>query len=317
MLLRQDSRRHKIRHLFAAHNSLERGAHRDLCLAVAHIAAQKPVHGPGSFHIRLDLRDGRRLIGCLFVRERLFEFSLPGRIRPERKPFALIRIACSESRSQASFSIPLRVLFFILCHPYYPVYGVSVYGHGTRCISGPSASIRQARTISRAGRIPIPDGPYIYPALDLLYAAEPSDTVFVVYDIIADSYIDEILERELFREVRGLDSRGFLERQDYYHLVAHKAAPWFGSKERMEETTFNSDAMRIGNSNVYGKTSTISPGGKNPLLRDYFLVFITEFDQCLDDALRVDSTTYIQLQRFEHWVLSACNAKTYNRNSTI
>ena len=44
MLERQDGRRREHRHLLAVHDRLERGAHRDLGLAVADVAAQQAVH---------------------------------------------------------------------------------------------------------------------------------------------------------------------------------------------------------------------------------------------------------------------------------
>ena len=46
------------RGLLAVAESLERGAHGDLGLAVAHVAAQQPVHGMVALHVFLDLLDG-------------------------------------------------------------------------------------------------------------------------------------------------------------------------------------------------------------------------------------------------------------------
>ena len=55
MLLGQHRSRHQDRHLLAVHDRLERGPQRYLRLAIAHIAADQPVHGPRLFHIHLDL----------------------------------------------------------------------------------------------------------------------------------------------------------------------------------------------------------------------------------------------------------------------
>ena len=50
------------RHLLAVHHRLERGAHRHFRLAVAHVAAQQPVHRRRRLHVALDVVDGRRLV---------------------------------------------------------------------------------------------------------------------------------------------------------------------------------------------------------------------------------------------------------------
>ena len=46
VLLGEHGRRHEHRHLAAVGHGLERGAQRDLGLAVAHVARHEPVHGP-------------------------------------------------------------------------------------------------------------------------------------------------------------------------------------------------------------------------------------------------------------------------------
>ncbi len=65
------------RGLLAVAQALERGAHGDLGLAVAHVAAQQPVHGMGALHVFLDLLDGRKLVFGFGEIEGVFEFALP------------------------------------------------------------------------------------------------------------------------------------------------------------------------------------------------------------------------------------------------
>ena len=63
--------------LFAAHHSLERGAHGDLGLAVAHVAAEEPVHGNGFFHVGLDFLAHRYLVVGFLVGKGRFKGRLP------------------------------------------------------------------------------------------------------------------------------------------------------------------------------------------------------------------------------------------------
>ena len=57
MLKRQHRRRRENGHLLAVHHRLERGAHRDLGLAVADVAAQQAIHRRRRFHVALDVGD--------------------------------------------------------------------------------------------------------------------------------------------------------------------------------------------------------------------------------------------------------------------
>ena len=58
VLLGQNGSRHQNRRLLAVQNTLHNGSERHLRLAVAHVAAEKPVHGPGLLHILFDIRNG-------------------------------------------------------------------------------------------------------------------------------------------------------------------------------------------------------------------------------------------------------------------
>ena len=85
VLLGQDGRRHEDGHLLAVLDRLERGAQRDLGLAVADVADDQPVHRPPAEHVGLDLLDAARLVGRLGVREALLQLALPGRVGAERE----------------------------------------------------------------------------------------------------------------------------------------------------------------------------------------------------------------------------------------
>ena len=69
--------------LLAVGHGLEGGAHGDLGLAVADVAADEPVHRLGPLHVRLDLVDGDQLVGGLGVGEGLLQLGLPGRVGAE------------------------------------------------------------------------------------------------------------------------------------------------------------------------------------------------------------------------------------------
>ena len=86
VLLDQQRGRHQDRDLLAVLDRLERGADRDLGLAVADVTADQPVHRHRPFHVVLDLVDGAELVRGLDVGEGVLELALPGRVRPEGEP---------------------------------------------------------------------------------------------------------------------------------------------------------------------------------------------------------------------------------------
>ena len=69
--------------LFAVQHTLHDGPEGHLRLAVAHVAAQQPVHGPGLFHILLDLGDAAELIVGFGVLELVLKLLHPGGIGGE------------------------------------------------------------------------------------------------------------------------------------------------------------------------------------------------------------------------------------------
>ena len=79
----EHGRRDEDRDLLAVLDRLERGAQRDLGLAVADVADDQPVHRPGQLHVRLDLERGAQLVDRLLVRERRLHLGLPGRVGGE------------------------------------------------------------------------------------------------------------------------------------------------------------------------------------------------------------------------------------------
>ena len=69
--------RREKRDLLAVHRRLERGAHGDLGLAVADVAAQQPIHRRRRFHVALDVGDRRALIRRQLPLEGVLELLLP------------------------------------------------------------------------------------------------------------------------------------------------------------------------------------------------------------------------------------------------
>ncbi len=69
VLLGEDRRRHEHHHLLAAARRLDRGAQRDLGLAVADVAADQPVHRPLGLHVDHHVVDRVALVGRLAVGE--------------------------------------------------------------------------------------------------------------------------------------------------------------------------------------------------------------------------------------------------------
>ncbi len=77
MLLGEDRRRHEHQDLLAVDRDGERGAHGDLGLAEADVAADEPVHRPRRLEVLLDGLDRVLLVGRLAVRERRLELLQP------------------------------------------------------------------------------------------------------------------------------------------------------------------------------------------------------------------------------------------------
>jgi hypothetical protein len=80
VLCGEHGRRNQHRDLFAPLDRLEDAAQRDFGLAVAHVADDETVHRPAGLHVQLDLCRGAELVERLLVRERRFQFLLPGRV---------------------------------------------------------------------------------------------------------------------------------------------------------------------------------------------------------------------------------------------
>ncbi len=79
----QDRGGDQHRHLFAVHDGLERGPHGHLGLAIAHVAADQPVHGPVQLHVHLHIHNGLELVLGLLIGEALLHLLLPGAVRAE------------------------------------------------------------------------------------------------------------------------------------------------------------------------------------------------------------------------------------------
>ncbi len=78
MLLCQHGGRHQDRHLLAIHHCLECSAQRHFGLAIAHIAAQQTIHGAVRLHVVFDITQRPQLVFGFHIRERVFQFFLPG-----------------------------------------------------------------------------------------------------------------------------------------------------------------------------------------------------------------------------------------------
>ena len=81
VLLGEDRRRHEHEHLLAGVGGLERGAQRDLRLAVADVAADEAVHRALGLHVGLDELDRLLLVGGLRVRPGRLELAQPVGVR--------------------------------------------------------------------------------------------------------------------------------------------------------------------------------------------------------------------------------------------
>ena len=100
----EQRRRHEHRDLLAVLDGLEGGAHGDLGLAVADVAADEAVHRDKLLHVGLHLGDGGELVRGLDVAERVLEFPLPGGVGAER--VALGRLAGGVELDELTGDLP-------------------------------------------------------------------------------------------------------------------------------------------------------------------------------------------------------------------
>jgi len=76
VLFRQHRGGHQDRHLLAVHGGHERGPHRHLGFAVAHVAANQAVHGRIRDHIRQHVGDGLQLVRRFLIFEGGFKLPV-------------------------------------------------------------------------------------------------------------------------------------------------------------------------------------------------------------------------------------------------
>ena len=91
VLLCENGRRHENGNLAAVLHRLERSTECDLGLSVPDITADQTVHNLRRLHVLLHIRNRRKLIVCLLIREHFLKLALPRRIRSEHMP--LLRLA--------------------------------------------------------------------------------------------------------------------------------------------------------------------------------------------------------------------------------
>ncbi len=77
MLLSEHCSRYQNSYLFVIHNRLEGGTQSYLCLAIAHIPTDEPVHGLSFFHVLFNRRDCLNLVRCFHIRKGCFQLLLP------------------------------------------------------------------------------------------------------------------------------------------------------------------------------------------------------------------------------------------------
>ena len=89
MLPRKYGGGNEHRHLLSVHNRFKCGANCNLCLAEAHVAAEKSVHGARHFHIVLDFFNAAKLVVGFFIWEPVLKVALPVGIRAEGEAFRM------------------------------------------------------------------------------------------------------------------------------------------------------------------------------------------------------------------------------------
>ena len=92
VLLGEHGRGHQEHHLLAVLGRLERRAQRHLGLAVAHVAADQPVHRARLLHVRAHGLDRLELVGRLAVGEAALELELPLAVVREGVPGAALAL---------------------------------------------------------------------------------------------------------------------------------------------------------------------------------------------------------------------------------
>lgn len=98
--------------LFAVDGGFEGGAYGEFGLAEAHIAAHKAVHGTRALHIGLDVLNGAKLVGGVFVEEGGLQFMLQVGVGREGETLFLLPL-CVEADEVAGnvFYLALGAVF--------------------------------------------------------------------------------------------------------------------------------------------------------------------------------------------------------------
>ena len=187
--------RREHRRLLRVHDGLEGRAHRHLGLAVAHVAAQKPVHRRDGFHVALHVLDGRVLVGSGDVLERVLELALPRAVRREGVPL-----------DELPFRVELQKLVGHVAH--------RALGLRLRLVPAESAQAVEHRLVPLGARIALHqveplDGhvelrlvgvgeqhelAFAPAEFERLKAAEARDAVVYVDDVVADFQIPKVGE---------------------------------------------------------------------------------------------------------------------------
>ena len=196
MLQREHRRRREHGDLLAVHHGLERGAHRDLRLAEADVAAHQAIHGDRRLHVALDVLDGAGLIGRELVGERELELLLPVRVGRER--VTLDGLARGVELEQLVGHVAHGLLDARLgLLPRRAAEAVERRVPAARELLHEVEPVDRDEQLVVAGVAQLHELARLVPDVDLLEPDEHADAVVDVDDVIADLEIAEVREEGL------------------------------------------------------------------------------------------------------------------------
>ena len=223
VLVGEDRRRRQHGDLLAVEDRLEGGAHGDLRLAVADVAAQQPVHGLLRLHVPLDVGDRLRLVGRFDVLEGVLELLLPGRVLGEREPFgeAAPRVELQELVGHVAHGLAHRGLAFGPAGAAQPVErGLDAFD--ARVLLHEIQALDRQQQRARLGVLDLHELALLPLDRNALQSLEAADAVVRVHDGVAELQVPEVGEKR-FARLAARGGRAPLLAEDLFLGVERQA----------------------------------------------------------------------------------------------
>ena len=197
VLLRKNRSRHQYRHLLSILYRFERSADRNLRFSESDVAADKPVHDNRGLHIFFGVFNCSKLIFCLLIGKRIFEFLLPDRILTKLIALGLLPLCIEFDKVLRNFFYGCFYLTLGMCpfkrSEFIELWLVAVLGisAGSILLNNTEAG-RENIKISSAAVLNFNVVSDDVVSLNLLDTSVDSESVFFMNNVVANLKVSEI-----------------------------------------------------------------------------------------------------------------------------